>query len=141
MKHLALVILLALAPLSWGYTFDDGTVFKGPVTSYTYLECKWLAEDNSTLYRKEPNYRKFYAIFVERKHAYSVNSETKTWTSLKTRVEDNRISFTKNPNYGWSHLDRTTLEVRERTQNLACLLTDHKSVDAWLKRVRAERLI
>ena len=31
MKYLILVILLALAPLSWGYKFSDGTKFRGSV--------------------------------------------------------------------------------------------------------------
>ena len=143
MKHLRFVILLALAPLSWGYTFDDGNKFKGGVASYIFLECKIRKTNNFyPLNDAKLRYRKFYSVSVEKKRGYSVDAQTKGWKTLYATIEDNEIAFTDNLRYVPTiTLNRTTLEIDEYRRNLSCEITDHKVIDAWLTQIRAERRI
>ena len=98
MGHRCIVILLILAaPLSWGYTFDDVTKFKGGVASYIFLECKIRKTSPfQTLNEAELRYQKFYSVSVEKKRGYSVDAQTKGWKTLYATIEDNEIAFTDN---------------------------------------------
>jgi hypothetical protein len=145
MKHLTLLTLLVLAPLSWGYTFDDGTKFKGDIDSYIFLEC--TSDSKNRLYSYAPPesaYRLFYSTFIEESQAYSVNSDSKAWATVLPKIEDNKISFATNYRSGYTvFLNRTSLKI-ERTFKpyyFNCIKTDYRSVDAWLSKIRAERQI
>ena len=144
MKSLTLFILLALAPLSYGFTFNDGTKLKGNVESYIFLECKIVQSIWTDSTSEDLMYRRYFSIFVDKKRAYFVDSKTKGWSILYPMIEENRISFTDDRRYVPTvTLDRTTLQVTDSQsfKQLSCGLTDHKSVDAWLTKIRAQRRI
>lgn len=89
-------------------------------------------------------YRRYFSIFVDKKRAYFVDSKTKGWSILYPTIEENRITFTNDRRYVPTvTLDRTTLLVTDSQsfKQLSCELTDHKSVDAWLTKIRAQRRI
>ena len=146
MKHPTLLTLLALSPLSWGYTFDDGTKFKGDIDSYIFLEC--TSDPKNRMYSGSPPssaYRLFYSIFIEKSQAYSVNSDSKGWATVYPKIEDNKISFATNYRRDYTvFLNRTSLKIHRNTQQpyyFNCIKTDYRSVDAWLSKIRAERQI
>jgi len=146
MKHLTLIILLALAPLSWGYKFSDGTKFRGDVDSYMFLRC---TEINPRYGRAQP-YVRFYAIFLQKKRAYVADNDSKEWIKLSPQIEENKIFFQEpikinsgyQRSFGW--MNRTTLVVWHPyggKETLACGRSTFDMADSWLEITRNARKI
>ena len=128
MRYLITTILLALAPLSWGYTFDDGTKFKDPLSTYTFLSCA----------SKDTVPQIYYALSIKGAHGYIAFNDTLRWSMMNTiSVYDNEIRLT-----GWL-LNRTTLTLQSESRNLtlSCELSDQTEAAAGLTRLRAKRQI
>jgi hypothetical protein len=148
MKNLTLTILLALAPLSWGYTFDDGTKFEGDFESYIFLKCRHEKPLSFTLDGEEP-FLMFFSILVDEELAYSVDNNTKAWSALYPTVEANKITFRSFPSFSVggvtdsvATLNRTTLRTYHQQQGwLSCDFTDYEFIDSWLAKIRAQRRI
>ena len=77
MRYLITTILLALAPLSWGYTFDDGTEFKDPLSTYKFLSCT----------RKNTVTQINFALSIKGRHVY-IDAQKNWFTTPYGRINE-----------------------------------------------------
>ena len=134
MKHLTLILLLTLAPLSWAYTFDDGTTFQDPPQTYSYFKC--VQSYKEKIYQEQ-----FLAISIQGKNSYRASTINKGWIKNENfYVTDNEIWIAEK-----ELLNRTTLEIVHKDfrnmWDFPCVEATFDQAASWLTETRKERKI